>query len=82
MPLYTVNHSYRSSRDGRTFGPFVPGTTVELDEADAEWVDRDSPGALSPVVEHRLVAEHGPELAVKPPAADRQARPGRNRGAK
>lgn len=49
MAEYKVNHRYRSRRDGQDFGPYEPDTTVELDEADAEWVNRDSPGCLTPV---------------------------------
>lgn len=49
MPRYNVNHGYRSYSDGRQFGPFVAGETVELDEREAEWVERDSPGCLTPV---------------------------------
>ncbi len=48
MPRYLVNHAYRSFSDGRQFGPFTAGETVELGEAEAEWVNRDSPGCLSP----------------------------------
>lgn len=73
MPKYTVNHGYRAYSDGRTFGPFVEGETVELTEADAEWVNRDSPGCLTEV-------EAKPERqAAKTP--DRQHKGGRNRGA-
>ena len=46
---YTVKHNYKSYRDGQQFGPWEAGTEVELDEPDAEWVERDSPGALEPV---------------------------------
>lgn len=47
MTAYLVRHSYGASRDGRRFGPWVEGEVVDLDLADAEWVDRDSPGALA-----------------------------------
>jgi len=47
MAKYTVNHTYRSRRDGVDFGPYEPGAVVELDPADAEWVNRDSPGCLT-----------------------------------
>lgn len=47
MPRYTISHAYRSARDGVTFGPWVEGDEVELEEADAAWVERDSPGALT-----------------------------------
>ncbi|HEV2778826.1 MAG TPA: hypothetical protein VGX25_05440 [Actinophytocola sp.] len=45
---YTVKHAYQSYRDGQLFGPWKAGTEVELTESDAEWVERDSPGALEP----------------------------------
>lgn len=47
MADYTVNHRYTSRRDGVQFGPYEPGTVVQLDESDAEWVNRDSPGCLT-----------------------------------
>lgn len=52
MPRYTVQHHYsaqRSGSDTRMFGPWEPGTEVELEEADAEWVNRDSADTLTPV---------------------------------
>jgi hypothetical protein len=71
MPRYTVAHSYAAHRDGRTFGPWAPGEQVELDEADAAWVERDSPGVFA-----------APEPARQAePKPNRQARGGRNRGA-
>lgn len=80
MPGFEVRHAYRSSRDGQQFGPWLPGDVVELTESDAEWVCRDSPGALLPA---GAVIEDGEPDAeparAKPPAANRQARPGRNR---
>jgi hypothetical protein len=73
MARYTIGHAYRSSRDGVAFGPWEAGEKVELDAADAEWLERDSPGVL--------VAE--PEAPARQAAAkaDRQARGGRNRSA-
>jgi hypothetical protein len=53
MPAYQVNHSYRSS----TQGPFEAGAVLELDEATAEWVNRDSPGCLELVVDEPVPAE-------------------------
>lgn len=47
MATYAVNHHYRSFRDGVQYGPYEPGTFVQLDEVDAEWVNRDSPGTLT-----------------------------------
>lgn len=77
MGDYTVQHSYRSTRDGQEFGPWVAGDVVQLGRADAEWVNRDSPGCLATVVE----AEPAPTKRQAPPAANRQHRAGRNRGA-
>ena len=51
MPRYLVNHNYRAFSDGKTYGPLEAGQTVELVEDDAEWVNRDSPGCLSPEAE-------------------------------
>lgn len=83
MPRFEVRHAYRSSRDGQQYGPWTAGETVELSDADADWVNRDSPGCLlaaggiieSPVL---TASPDGPER-MKPAAADRQHRGGRNR---
>lgn len=48
MDRYTVQHSYRAWRDGRLYGPWLDGETVELSAEDAAWVNRDSPGTLAP----------------------------------
>ena len=71
MARYTIAHAYRSSRDGVAFGPWEAGETVDLEDADAEWLERDSPGVLVPE----------PEAPTRQATAkaDRQARPGRNR---
>lgn len=66
MNRYTVNHSYRSRRDGQDFGPWSKGDEVELSDGDAEWVERDSPGTLARQADR---------------VADRQHRGGRNRSA-
>lgn len=68
MPRYRVNHSYRSFSDGRQFGPYEAGQTVELEDTDAEWVNRDSPGCLSPDDE-------------EPARPNRQHKPAKNRAA-
>lgn len=73
MARYTVARRYSSYRDGRQFGPWVGGEVVELDDADAQWLDRDSPGLLTP--------ERAPVERAAKPAADRQHKGGRNRGA-
>lgn len=76
MPQYNVQHRYRSYRDGQQFGPWQAGETVELDVADAEWVNRDSEGCLAPVE----AAEEKPGGRQQTKAADRQHRGGSNRG--
>lgn len=68
MPRYVVQQRYHSSADGQQWGPWEPGDEVELDEARAQWVERDSTGTLKPVT-----------TKAKPPAADRQHRGGANR---
>lgn len=69
---YQVQHPYFSRCDGQTFGPWVEGDEAELSAEVAEWVNRDSPGTLVPVVE---------KPAPKPAEAakDRQQRGGRGR---
>jgi hypothetical protein len=90
MGEYQVNHRYTSKRDGINFGPYEPGATVELLDADAEWVNRDSPGTLTPVTELELIAEdeaadaseEAAEAATEgeaPPVRDRAHRGGRRR---
>lgn len=71
MPTYAVNHRYSARRDGQTFGPYEPDTTVELDEADAEWINRDSPGCLT--------AADAPVDGEAEPAKDRAHKGGRRR---
>jgi hypothetical protein len=70
MAIYQVVHRYTARRDGETFGPWEAGDAIDLADADAEWVNRDSPGALEPVK---------PKAPV--PAKDRQHRGGSTRGA-
>lgn len=48
MARFVVAHRYASRRDGQQFA-WTGGEVVELDDADAEWVNRDSPGVLSPI---------------------------------
>lgn len=74
MPTYRVNHSYSALRDGVRFGPYEQGTTVQLEEADAEWINRDSPGTLSAA---KAKAE---EKVEQPPVQPNRAhKGGRNR---
>jgi hypothetical protein len=42
MARYEVAHNYRSN----DYGPFEKGTQIELDPAEATWINRDSPGTL------------------------------------
>lgn len=80
MGRYTVVRRYRSFTDGRWFGPFEPGAVVELSTADAEWVNRDSPGTLTPFVEPQPEPTPTPEPERQAPATpNRQHKGGRNR---
>lgn len=65
---YTVNHAYSARRDGKVFGPWVAGDIIEIDQADGEWVNRDSAGTLT----------ESPRPKV--PARNRQAKPKNVRG--
>jgi hypothetical protein len=73
VTAYEAQWPYAASRDGRRFGPWAAGEVVDLDPADAEWVNRDSPGAL---VEQKPAKGE----RQKPAGADRQHRGGANRG--
>lgn len=72
MTTFQVNHAYTARRDGKTLGPWVKGDSIDIDPADAEWVERDSPGALTEV--KAKTAER-----QKPAGPDRQHRGGANR---
>lgn len=48
MATYQLQHHYESYRDGTRYGPWSKGDVVELDEPDAAWIVRDSPGSLLP----------------------------------
>lgn len=63
MGVYKLGHDYEAYRDGQRFGPWTAGGLVELDDADAEWVERDSPGALSAVKDAKPTPQ-GPGAAV------------------
>lgn len=77
MPKYEVGHAYRSYRDGVQYGPWVAGDVVELAEADAQWVERDSSGCLSEV---KAKAEPKAAERQQPAGKDRQHRGAANRG--
>ena len=49
MPRFTVKHAYSAFRDGARVGPWAAGEEVDVDPELAEWVERDSPGALAVV---------------------------------
>jgi hypothetical protein len=70
MPRYVAGHAYTARRDGHTFGPWAAGDVVELDQADADWVNRDSPGAL----------DSADEPSSRPPGKDKAHRSGNTRG--
>lgn len=82
MRRYQVNHSYRSFSDGKLHGPFEAGATVELDDAVAAWVNRDSPGCLTALDDIAAVAEQSTVDAdgEPEPAKDRAHKGGRRRG--
>lgn len=54
---YRVQHNYGAYSDGKQFGPWQAGAEIELDDVDAEWVLRDSPGALEPAGESKAAAK-------------------------
>jgi hypothetical protein len=71
---YAVRWPYFARRDGRSFGPWAAGEAVELSHDDAEWVERDSPGVLTP----KGSAKVAPAREAETPA-NRQHRGGRTR---
>ena len=73
MAEYTFGWAYTARRDGITFGPYEAGQVTELDDADAEWINRDSPGILD-----QPEPEPEPERQAEP-KPNRQAKPARNR---
>ncbi len=75
---YKVQHAYQSFRDGQQFGPWQAGDRLELSEADAAWVNRDSPGCL--LAAGGTVQPEPETERQQPTGRDRQARQGRNRG--
>lgn len=51
MPRFTVTQNYSAERaagDLTRFGPWQAGDEVEVDQADADWVNSDSDGTLVP----------------------------------
>lgn len=86
VTAYTVNRKYTARRDGALLGPWDAGQEVDLADELAEWVNRDSPGVLTPASRPKAkpaaapepVAEDDGERAQKP-VPNRQHRGGRNR---
>lgn len=66
MPTYVFNWSYEAYRDGTRYGPWESGAVVHLDAPDADWVERDSPGALSKVDAAADAANPVPALGARP----------------
>jgi hypothetical protein len=63
MPTYRTNHRYRSG----TFPGWDAGVTVDLTDAEAEWVNHDSPGALTLVEPEPEPEPVAPPTAPEPP---------------
>jgi hypothetical protein len=47
MGLYRVNHNYAAASGEKTFGPWDEGVDIEVDDADATWINTDSPDTLT-----------------------------------
>lgn len=78
MAAYLVNHRYRAGLHA-----FDEGATVELDEAVAAHVNRDSPGTLSPLAgepEPEPDPEPDPDVEPTPEPEPTQRRGGGRRG--
>lgn len=59
MPRYAVTQNYSAERVGHDlvqFGPWSKGDEVEVDEADAEWINADSAGTLKPAAKSSKAA--------------------------
>jgi hypothetical protein len=72
MARYHVNHRYGSS----TFGPWIEGDHVELDEHEAAWVNHDSEGTLTLVdpQEQARVKREAQEESERRRLAEQQAK--------
>lgn len=67
MARYKVLYSYSSRGPGHeSLGPWTVGAEVELEDAVAEWVNRDSAGTLAPVVAAVEVTSPPPPPAEVP----------------
>lgn len=62
MPRYQVQHRYKSN----DFGPWEEGDQVTLDDAaEAEYVNRDSPGTLVEIDPEKQAAEKRARLEAR-----------------
>ena len=61
MPRYVFNWRYRSS-----YGAGLAGEEVDLDEATAEAINRDSPGVLSEVETRAMDAPPSDRMVKRP----------------
>lgn len=75
MPRYRVEHRYASS----TYGPWVEGDHVELNDDEAAWVNHDSEGTLKLVdpAEQARVKREAQEEGARRQQAERDAKAAR-----
>lgn len=78
MPDYIVSHRYTARRDGQTFGPWEKGDAVQLEQADADWVNRDSEGCLAEAKPKAVKADKD-EVADGKTGPNRQHQPAKTR---
>lgn len=77
MPRYEVQHRYKSN----DFGPWEAGDQVTLDDpADADFVNRDSPGTLVEVDPEEQAAKKRAENEKRQAAAAKPKAPTRTTG--
>lgn len=71
MTHFRINRDYRSTVNGRTFGPWRAGDAAEIDPSDLVWLLCDSPGLID--LRAPLTAEQVAAAAVQRAETDRQA---------
>lgn len=71
MGRYRAARDYRASSSGVSHG-YTQGAECEVDDATAEWVNRDSPGTLVPL-------DAAPEPEPEPDAEAEEPKPKRTR---
>lgn len=72
MAKYTVQHRYFSYYNFKQLGEWQPGDVVDLEEDEAAFVQRDSPGCLVPYVDLRRAVEAAPHDRMVKKASSRQ----------